>query len=259
MPGSHRAADGAFCSNCKVDWTVEVEYAGATLALSVLGAPGAKIWGDTAQFDTEILEDLLEPPPPNGYELFKASLADVEALRSAMDERAARSPVFLRMVFMQHFAALEAYLSDTLRGLTLEYDEILAKLVATVPELRNAKISLEEALDASSVRRRAVEYLASVSFHNFAVVDKLYQSTLGTRVIPEKKAQSDVLFLALNTRHDCVHRNGVSREGREHSDLADQVRRIEKLFDSIANRIESACSEWERQQRRPRLDDDLPF
>lgn len=248
----HSSEDEFSCFTCNRDFTVTVDHAGAELTVRTPDSPATTGIVELQVFDLDF--DLVDiEPPRNAFEIFHDSIADIKELRDVVGAGAIRSLTFHRMVFMQHFAAIEAYLSDTLLGLVYDDDEVVRRLVREVAELKSEKITLEEALDPKLVRNRVLAHLGDVSFHNFRTVDSLYQRAIGHKVLPVAEAQREVLFKALRTRHDCVHRNGYSREGQEHRDLENQVRQIESLFVSVVSRVQDAVEDWNRE---PAIDDD---
>ncbi|EMS95904.1 hypothetical protein H009_19774 [Agrobacterium tumefaciens str. Cherry 2E-2-2] len=120
-----------------------------------------------------------------------------------------------RMIFSHQITAMEAYLADRLINeidadagafqRLLEQDEDLAKEKFTLVD-----ISKDPALVQNKVR----EHLRAIQYHNLAKVDVLYNIALGFRILNLAKEKPS-LFKAVMLRHDCVHRNGFDKKGKE--------------------------------------------
>lgn len=120
-----------------------------------------------------------------------------------------------RMIFSHQITAMEAYLADRLINeidadagafqRLLEQDEDLAKEKFTLVD-----ISKDPALVQNKVR----DHLRAIQYHNLAKVDVLYNIALGFRILNLAK-EKPKLFKAVMLRHDCVHRNGFDKNGKE--------------------------------------------
>lgn len=68
--------------------------------------------------------------------------------------------------------------------------------------------------DPAILERKVRDHLRGILYHNLAKVDVLYNIALGIRILnlaPDKVG----LFNAVKLRHDCVHRNGLDKDGKE--------------------------------------------
>ncbi|MCP3468205.1 hypothetical protein [Bradyrhizobium sp. CCGUVB23] len=119
-----------------------------------------------------------------------------------------------RMIFSHQVTALEAYLSDTLTKAVLADRTAKARLMSNDAELSKERFSLAEiASDPGLVESKVREYLRSILYHNLPKVDFLYSTALGIRILGLAKDKA-LLFKAVMQRHDCVHRNGIDRDGQ---------------------------------------------
>lgn len=123
-------------------------------------------------------------------------------------------PTLFRMAFIQQFAALEAYLGDTLTGQVLNKQGALSRLVDGDRDLKKVNLPLSAALQgADFVRQTAVAHLQeSILYHNLAKVEAIWRLTLGFSLFPDA-ALRERLERAVPIRHDCVHRNGKKKSG----------------------------------------------
>jgi len=120
-----------------------------------------------------------------------------------------------RMVFSQQVTALEAYLGDTLMKEVMSDDAAMKRLIDRDEDLAREKFTLAEIVDDPGlVERKVREHLRSVLYHNLAKVDVLYNIALGFHILP-LATDKQKLFKSVILRHDCVHRNGFDKDGKE--------------------------------------------
>ncbi len=120
-----------------------------------------------------------------------------------------------RLIFSQIITALEAYLADSLINLVKGDKEIQKKLFAHDQELKKVKFTGIEILENPDLPEKAlIQHLQKLSFHNFPTIDKLFKTAIGTSIFVDDM-QRDLLNAARIHRHDCVHRNGKTKEGEK--------------------------------------------
>jgi hypothetical protein len=120
-----------------------------------------------------------------------------------------------RLVFSHLVTALEAYLGDTLINAVAGDAEVMQRLIDGDDELSKEKFTLAEIhKDPDLVERRVREFLRAILYHTLAKVDVLYTIALSIRIL-NLTSNKDDLFKAVKLRHDCVHRNGLDRNGSE--------------------------------------------
>jgi hypothetical protein len=119
-----------------------------------------------------------------------------------------------RMIFVQQIGAFEAYLADTLINFVTDDEEALELLLEKDKELAKEKFSLAEIRrDKELVKRKVLEYLRSILYHNIPKVHALYRIVSKVDLLAMIDAKKDMLFKAIEHRHDCVHRNGRDKVG----------------------------------------------
>ncbi|WP_245478270.1 MULTISPECIES: hypothetical protein [unclassified Mesorhizobium] len=120
-----------------------------------------------------------------------------------------------RMIFSHQVTALEAYLGDTLLNEVMGDKAAMQRLIDQDEDLGKKKFTLSEvSKEPALVERRVREHLRSVMYHNLKKVDVLYNIALGVRIL-DLASDKASLFKAVLLRHDCVHRNGFDKEGKE--------------------------------------------
>lgn len=214
---------------------------------------------DTSEVDWSKYE-----PPDEPINVFKEARADIDQvweLFAAMDwgHEAA-----YRMVFVQHFAILEAFLADTLIQLCYEDKGALLALVTEVDELSKAKIGLREILSSPGIVSSTVrDYLRDTQFHNLAKVDVLFQKAMKHSILPSDKAEKTWLFRVVAVRHDCVHRNGVDRDGTDHIGFLELVPKVAAAFWKMAMDLDDAICAMSlakiAAEEQRAAEDDWPF
>ena len=145
-----------------------------------------------------------------------------------------------RMVFAQQVSALEAYLGDTLiKGVQAKPDA-LTRLVAADKDLNAEKFTLADiAGNPGLLGEKVAAYLRTILYHNLAKVDFLYRTALNVRVLGDK-ADNGLLLQAIKHRHDCVHRNGMDKDGNRLTVFTKAyVQRVADAMRILVDRIEA--------------------
>lgn len=118
-----------------------------------------------------------------------------------------------RLMFSHQVTALETYLGDTLINYVMWDADAMQRLLDRDDELSKQKFTLNEVRkEPSLVERKVREYLRGMLYHNLAKVDVLYGMAFGFRIL-QVTSKQDELFKAVMLRHDCVHRNGLDKDG----------------------------------------------
>lgn len=177
--------------------------------------------------------------PENPAESLVNTLVDVSHVLKAA-AGAFYTPTVNRMAFIQQFAALEAYLSNTLIGLVLNKPTVLATALTAIHDLRDMKLSLADIhADPDIVKRTVAGRLRDLMYHNFEKVGSIYHATLGFHLFPDSNCRQR-MFRALPIRHDCVHRNGKDKEGQERTEVDDTfLKQIDTDMRAIVQHIEA--------------------
>jgi hypothetical protein len=151
-----------------------------------------------------------------------------------------------RMVFAQQVSALEAYLGDTLLRNITNAPVKMKGLLTEDKDLAAQRVSLADiANNADIVLKRVTAYLNAVPYHNLPRVDFFYFTVLGVRVLRGDEENAKLLK-AIKYRHDCVHRNGIDRDGRRLTvftrayvqEIADLMRDLVELIEREIQSLE---------------------
>lgn len=174
--------------------------------------------------------------------IFKFATYDIDFIAGEVESGGHGSISALnRMLLVQYFSAIEAYLSDRLIRLVLEDSKSMSALVRGNKEWTAEKIGVVElASNPDAFRDWVHTRLRELMYYNFVKIDQYYRSALGSTIFPGE-ATKKVLMEFVPLRHDCVHRYGRDHNGRERAiskadldklggALEDMVAHLEALF-----------------------------
>jgi hypothetical protein len=182
---------------------------------------------------------------------FKQSALNIERLLETRVE-AAEVQCMLRLLYVNVITALETYLSDKFMSAINADEKLLRRFIETTPEFKSRKFSLSEVFSVhESIKKDAETHLVEVVWHRLDKVAPMFRDTLGVSF----PADMSELYKALIVRHDCVHRNGKTKEGQEHV-LSD--RHVKDLL-SEADRLVEWIEAGGRQPTGQTPSLDVPF
>ena len=152
------------------------------------------------------------------------------------------APCFLRLLYANVITALETYLSDMFIGTVKNNPDFMRRFIETTPEFKEDKISLSDAYTAKEqADNKADDYLSKVVWHNISRVKQMYKDTLSID-FPE---DINAIYRAIQYRHDIVHRNGKTKDGKE---LRIEKNDIIALIDYIESFAKNIDIELEKLQ-----------
>lgn len=116
-----------------------------------------------------------------------------------------------RHLYVGVIACLETYLSDAFINTVLSNKDYLKCFFTSFKDFKDQKLGMNELLDfASKAEEIAKKAMLEVVYHNLPKVSKMYEATLNIVFPNFSEIQKAVLI-----RHDLVHRNGKTKDGRE--------------------------------------------
>lgn len=133
------------------------------------------------------------------------------------------APEINKLVLSGLISAMEAYLADTLITLVAEEIGATENLLLKEDKLSSQKVTLFEAWNESlTVERRVQDYLRDQIYHRLGKVEQLYEIAFNIQVFPNLELK-ERLHRAVALRHDIVHRNGRTSQGKEQDFSSVQV------------------------------------
>ncbi|WFT91116.1 hypothetical protein [Rhizobium leguminosarum] len=238
-------------------WTVIIRHDEYGWSAELEKAPDVEV---TVKVD-DTYDDYEEPEPePDAYGIFRRALADWRSnVRELGTPFGASSRN--RMLFVTAYSILEAYLSDAIIGSAMQ-DVAVQRKMLKLDGLKDKQISLETILDTPDIVSEMVKTtLQGMSFHNLRAVNGICESCFGKTILPRDKDDRALVMKSVDKRHDCVHRNGVDKEGNTHNDLTDDyLQKLGDIFAAIADTLDKAIRDKQAERFFKDLDnDDDPF
>lgn len=145
------------------------------------------------------------------YETFLKAIDEVTSLVHQINKNEQNKTLF-RMIHTQIITTLETYLTDAFIGTVLQDENLMRKYLETDPVFKKYKFTLDELYSKQEqIKGIITERLQDVNYHNIRKVKPMYKDTLGI----EFGDDLEDIFKAISVRHDCVHRNGKTKDGNE--------------------------------------------
>lgn len=187
-------------------------------------------------------------PEPDAHGIFLDALGEwkenVDAI-GVSDGSSSRN----RMLFSTLFSIVEAYFSDTIIGAAISNVSVQRQILK-LDGLKGKLVKLETILDNPDIVLEMIKTeLHGLSFHNIPLVNSICQRAFGASILPQDKADRSLIIAAVNKRHDCVHRNGVDKQGNKHTDITDEyLRKMGDLFVGMVSSLEERMSDTKVHQ-----------
>ena len=167
------------------------------------------------------------------FQNFSNAISDIEKLlKSEIDDSV--SDCFLRLLYVNVITALETYLSDAFINTVMNNPGLMRRFVETSPEFQKEKVPFADLFkEMEAAEEKVRTYLDKVVWHNFKQVIPMYKATLDIE-FPENLS---TIIRAVLIRHDIVHRNGKTKEGKQipitQTDISDLVNSVKDFVQNI--------------------------
>ena len=116
------------------------------------------------------------------------------------------------LLYANVITCIETYLSDALRVTVVSNKEFLRTFVETFRDFKAEKFDLTELFNQyDKIDEKAIKAMLDVIYHDLPKVKGIYQDTLGITF-----SNIGILMKAISKRHDFVHRNGKTKDGKVH-------------------------------------------
>ncbi|KGM86636.1 hypothetical protein rosmuc_02929 [Roseovarius mucosus DSM 17069] len=152
--------------------------------------------------------------PENPHEIFRSTIGQLRGiLEDHVNDHV--KGLLIRMVFSQAITAFEAYFCDTLIKNVTASTTAMQLLLAKDGPLSQAKFPLTDILANPEIVKDEIQMsLRNRLYHKVAEVARLYENALKISIVPNR-VDLERLKIDIGYRHDCVHRNGVDKEGHK--------------------------------------------
>lgn len=146
-------------------------------------------------------------------ELHEHFLNEIHDLKVILDSKIniLHQEAMYKMIYAHSVALLESFLGDTLKTLISSNEAIFENAINKIEELTKAKFELKDiAKQKDGAKGLAIKELSKVLYHNIPKVKRLYECSL------DQNLNIDISEIDKITkiRHDIVHRNGKSIDGK---------------------------------------------
>lgn len=166
---------------------------------------------------------------------FDEAIGSIEGLLAVRVEGDKKAHL-LKLLYVNVITGIESYLSDVFISYVGNDKTLLRKFIETTPEFKTEKVSLAELFKAmDDVEKKARSHLIDIVWHHLNKVKPMYKATLGIDFPKDMKP----LFKAVLVRHDIVHRNGKTKEGKLHSITAEDVKELVANAQSFVSCIDN--------------------
>ncbi|MBK8945758.1 MAG: hypothetical protein IPM32_10895 [Ignavibacteriae bacterium] len=175
----------------------------------------------------------------NNYELFLNEITNVRNLNNVILEDVKLQKTLQRQMYSSTITCLEDYLSSTLVREVFRNETNFKNFVKTFHEIKNQKFLIGEIFEKyDQLKLIVTKHLLDVVYHNLDKVKGMYEDSLNINF----PTISD-LILAIEIRHDLVHRNGKNKSGEtiqiSKIDVDNLIKKVENFVYSIEQELKS--------------------
>ena len=173
------------------------------------------------------------------YKSFLEAMYELEILLGVSLPDTKLKSTMAKISFATAITAMETYLSDTFINRVASNDVLTRRCVETDPEFKNRKLDLSDIFKRKeSLPQEVRNYLVDILFHNLAKVKMMYKSVLNI----DFPKDLGVLYKAIETRHDIVHRGGKNKSGVIKPVMREEVISLIASLKSFTECIEAQLS-----------------
>jgi hypothetical protein len=178
---------------------------------------------------------------------FCENLKNIRELNSFCDLAKDNVREHLRcMLFANIITGLETYLSDAFISTVKSKKEYLRQFIETFHSFRSEKFEVRELFKYYDIiEEKATKAMIDVIYHDLPKVKGMYLETLGIE-FPDLTT----LYKAVRKRHDFVHRNGKTKEGKKHEVSSEQIEELAKETQSFVININEQIKNLSKQKNK---------
>ncbi len=199
-------------------------------------------------------------PEPHPRTIFDLAVHEWSDLVHKLADRNDGGAGINRMLFMQLFSIVEAFLADAIQRLAFDYDDVATAIVLWNPKLAKENVTLKTVAEKPDiVREIVIESLRRMQYHNFELVDGLTKAALNHRILPQgddNREARDAIMGSVIWRHHCVHRNGRDLDGNMLDSITIQfLNKLSGLMVSMAADLDFAIDGFVTEKQRALIGD----
>lgn len=202
----------------------------------VIGIDGDnQVYFDPWEFENvEYYEEQFDAIAGNKYFLktFQNEIENHLQLNEIILENKDLEILLKRQIFSSIISTLETFLSDTFINLTMDNEYYFKNFVESFPEFRQRKFELKDLyIEQDRIKETGKKVMLDVIYHDLQKVSKMYAATFKIDF-----PKIGLLIPFILTRHDLVHRNGKTKDGKDVKiDKVSIIELIEKVKTFVEN------------------------
>ncbi|MEL4361558.1 hypothetical protein [Shewanella algae] len=166
------------------------------------------------------------------YSRFHGEVLNLSSLMSS-DMGIREYDLMCKMIYTHAVTLMEAYLFDLTKLMTLNNHKFFNNAITKINDLKNVKLSLAEVQELSNIKEFVISKISEFHFHNLNKVEKILYEITNTKL----EIDTSELQLITKTRHDLVHRNGQTVDGKTlnlgKDSVFDTLRKIAIFIDEV--------------------------
>jgi len=146
------------------------------------------------------------------FQTFLEGIKNIQRLLKLEPSHHQQRQILNRLLYANVVTLMETFLSDAFVNIVLENQEYTRKLVEITPKFIEGKFSKSNIFVLmENLKKEVADYLLNeVTYHNIWIVEKMYKGVLNIR-FPNDLVPLQKIIMC---RHDIVHRNGKTIEGK---------------------------------------------
>lgn len=244
VPSPNYAGDNQSESENWEEYDCCCEHCGEAIRIDLING----MYGGTLQIDDLENQDLINPIYEEEEDLDEANYGFYTDAHKALDAIDSLSEdtksTLYRLLYANAIAYLEAYLSDNIKTLAVQDKASIRLFVENCHDFSERKVELKNIfIREEGLKKEILEYLDSLIYHKLPKIKELYHDCLGIDMGNIQELVKSVLV-----RHDIVHRNGKTKDGK---DVSISKADVEKVWDNVFTMIKCIDS----QKANKMLDD----
>ncbi len=214
------------CESCDAVFDAEAWSGPAHCDIELRDYPNAKVVCDAPGYDQPPEDWDIWDIPESPFNVFQRNATELKAIIASQASKDGSS-LINRMIFAQVLTFLEAYLCDNLIKMLRDHPDRMIAFAEKDGAIKDAHIPASEVLrDPNAVTKWIERNLRNRLYHQFgsSALDKktgkpkqegvvLWYAMAFQFSLTPTDSDLDLLRKQAILRHDCVHRNGVTKDG----------------------------------------------
>lgn len=165
---------------------------------------------------------------------FNQEIQNLKELNTLVLQNDALNKILKRQIYIALIGTMETFLSETFIKITLSNDSYFKRFVKSHPEFGNRKFLLKDVFETfENLKDASKDVMLDTIYHNLRNVREMYKSTFEIGFPDIRDA-----LICVNIRHDLVHRNGKSKDGKI---IEIDTKVIDQAIQTIGNLVQAVA------------------